>query len=138
MVTIEGRAFASFEEAAKYYAHISTTLAHLLGETVREKQKLAFTVANATKPGPAQMITLDGYAVKELADLVIPDVMNDSLANIDQLDTEVSIVYHHQDGHFEDGAPMPKGYYAHLTDYPEAGCVALFQQYLPIAESVRP
>ena len=73
-------------------------------------------------------ITITARQLREALEFCNPD----GPANDDQEDTEVTI--HYVEGRRSDeGEPMAAGLYCWLTEYPEEGCISLFDVALNVA-----
>ena len=68
-------------------------------------------------------ITITARALREALEFCNPDGPEDE----DQMETEVSIWMRETDEISDEGEPLPRGLYCHLSEYPEEGCVPLFE-----------
>lgn len=73
----------------------------------------------------ARRVVLTGAQLLEALDFIAPDRETDA----EQLESEVTIVYleAHEAPIDDDKKRMPEGLYMFITDYPEEGCVPLFE-----------
>ena len=67
-------------------------------------------------------ITITAKQLREALEFCNPDGPEDD----DQMETEVTIWFREKDEVATDGEPMPRGLYCHLSEYPEEGCIPLF------------
>jgi hypothetical protein len=69
-------------------------------------------------------ITITAEQLRWALEFVNPDGPKDK----DQMETEVTIWFREKDEVSPDeGEPLPRGLYCHLTEYPEEGCIPLFE-----------
>ena len=66
-------------------------------------------------------VTMTAKQLRAALEFCNPDGPEDA----DQMDTEVTIWMREEDGVSNEGEPMPRGLYCHLTEYPEEGCIPL-------------
>lgn len=67
-------------------------------------------------------ITITAKELREALEFVNPDGPEDA----DQMETEVTIWFREKAEVSTDGDPLPRGLYCHLSEYPEEGCIPLF------------
>ena len=68
-------------------------------------------------------ITITAKALREALEFCNPDGAEDA----DQMETEVTIWMRETNDVSDEGEPLPRGLYCHLTEYPEEGCIPLFE-----------
>lgn len=64
-----------------------------------------------------ERLVLNGHQLKDLLEFINPDGED----NLEQLDTEVAIMYRESFQEQDEGHVMPAGHYAYLVEYPEEG-----------------
>ena len=68
-------------------------------------------------------VRITAKALREALEFCNPDGPED----VDQMETEITIWMREKDEVATDGEPMPRGLYCHLSEYPEEGCIPLFE-----------
>ncbi len=68
-------------------------------------------------------VTITAKQLREALEFCNPDGPEDE----DQMETELTIWMRETDAVSDEGEPLPRGLYCHLTEYPEEGCMPLFE-----------
>ena len=88
---------------------------------LRGTSPLAEKEAELAQARAVRHVTLTARQLREALELCNPDGQDDK----DQMEAEVTIWYRDKATVSSDGDFMPKGWYCHLADYPEEGCIQL-------------
>jgi hypothetical protein len=75
-------------------------------------------------------VTITAAQLREALEFVNPDGPEDA----DQMESEVTIFQRRTDDTSTEGEPLPRGMYCYLSEYPEEGCIPLFDVSARIAE----
>lgn len=71
-------------------------------------------------------IIISAKALRAALEFCNPDGPEDS----DQMETQVVLFFREEASVSDEGIPLPRGLYCHLAEYPEEGCIPLFDTVL--------